>query len=113
LLKVHGASLAQTTLALVSLNHLFIICKHKEGWRRRERGERGEERGGREERREGKRYIPLHLLTIEAAEILKKVVLDMEATALASMVLPVPGGPYNKIPFHGVSKPVNNLQNKN
>ena len=33
---------------------------------------------------------PLHLLTIEEAEILKKVVLHSVATALASIVLPVP-----------------------
>lgn len=30
------------------------------------------------------------------------------ATALANIVLPVPGGPYNNIPCHGVNKPVNN-----
>lgn len=33
---------------------------------------------------------PLHLLTMEEAEILKKVVLHSVATALASIVLPVP-----------------------
>ena len=33
---------------------------------------------------------PLHLLTIEDADILKKVVLHSVATALASNVLPVP-----------------------
>ena len=33
---------------------------------------------------------PLHLLTMEEAEMLKKVVLHSVATALASMVLPVP-----------------------
>ena len=35
---------------------------------------------------------PLHLLTMEDAEMLKKVVLHSVATALASRVLPVPGG---------------------
>ena len=33
---------------------------------------------------------PLHLLTMEEAEMLKKVVLHSVATALASMVFPVP-----------------------
>ena len=33
---------------------------------------------------------PLHLLTMEEAEMLKKVVLHSVATALASIVLPVP-----------------------
>ena len=36
---------------------------------------------------------PLHLDTTLEAEILKKVVLHSVATALASIVLPVPGGP--------------------
>ena len=36
---------------------------------------------------------PLHLLTIEEADILKNVVLHSVATALASNVFPVPGGP--------------------
>lgn len=49
---------------------------------------------------------PLHLETIELAEILKNVVLHSVATALANIVLPVPGGPNNKTPFHGSSKPV-------
>ena len=35
---------------------------------------------------------PLHLLTMEDAEMLKKVVLHSVATALASRVFPVPGG---------------------
>ena len=34
---------------------------------------------------------PLHLLTIEEADILKKVVLHSVATALANNVFPVPG----------------------
>ena len=42
------------------------------------------------------------------ADILKNVVLHSVATAFASIVFPVPGGPYNRIPFHGVSIPVNN-----
>ena len=33
---------------------------------------------------------PLHLLTMEEAEMLKKVVLHSVATALASIVFPVP-----------------------
>ena len=35
---------------------------------------------------------PLHLLTMEDAEMLKKIVLHSVATALASRVLPEPGG---------------------
>lgn len=49
---------------------------------------------------------PLHLDTMELAEMLKKVVLHSVATALASKVLPVPGGPYTSTPFHGCSSPV-------
>lgn len=30
-----------------------------------------------------------------------------EAQAFARKVLPVPGGPYNKIPFQGLRDPVN------
>jgi hypothetical protein len=45
------------------------------------------------------------LLTIVDAEILKKVVLHSVATALASIVLPVPGGPKSKIPFQGSKMP--------
>lgn len=56
---------------------------------------------------------PLHLDTTLDAEMLKKVVLHSVATALASMVLPVPGGPYNKIPFQGFKRPVNNLKRNN
>jgi len=40
------------------------------------------------------------------AEILKKVDLDSVATALASIVLPVPGGPNKSTPFQGSSNPV-------
>ena len=46
------------------------------------------------------------MLTTEEAEMLKKVVLHSVATARASMVLPVPGGPYNRMPFHGEHRPV-------
>lgn len=49
---------------------------------------------------------PHHLLTIVDADMLKKVVLHSVATAFAIIVFPVPGGPNNKIPFHGSSKPV-------
>ena len=37
----------------------------------------------------------------------KKVALAYVAHALAKKVLPVPGGPYNKIPFHGYLRPTN------
>ncbi len=38
-------------------------------------------------------------------DALKNVVLHSEATALASMVLPVPGGPIIRMPFHGRRMP--------
>jgi hypothetical protein len=40
--------------------------------------------------------------------MLKNVVPHSVATAFASMVLPVPGGPYKSTPRHGRSKPVKN-----
>ena len=46
-------------------------------------------------------------ISTEEAEMLKNVVWHSVATARASMVFPVPGGPYNSTPFHGFSKPVN------
>ena len=39
------------------------------------------------------------------ALILKKVVLHSVATAFASIVLPVPGGPNSRIPFQGSRMP--------
>mmetsp|Transcript_90497 Transcript_90497/g.156865 ORF Transcript_90497/g.156865 Transcript_90497/m.156865 type:complete len:257 (-) Transcript_90497:351-1121(-) len=51
---------------------------------------------------------PLHLDTTVDAEMLKKVVSHSVATALARSVLPVPGGPKSKTPFHGASRPVKN-----
>ena len=43
--------------------------------------------------------FPRHLEATDEAEILKNVVLHSVATALASKVLPVPGGPYSKMPY--------------
>jgi len=40
--------------------------------------------------------------------ILKNLELQLDATALASMVLPVPGGPKSKIPFQGFLSEVSN-----
>mmetsp|Transcript_21697 Transcript_21697/g.56613 ORF Transcript_21697/g.56613 Transcript_21697/m.56613 type:complete len:230 (+) Transcript_21697:497-1186(+) len=48
---------------------------------------------------------PRHLLLRVAADTLKKVVWHSCATALASIVLPVPGGPNIKTPFQGLRKP--------
>lgn len=48
---------------------------------------------------------PRHLLMMLLALMLKKVVEHSVATALASSVLPVPGGPYSRMPFQGASKP--------
>ena len=42
--------------------------------------------------------LPRHLEPTDAAEMLKKVVLHSVATARARRVLPVPGGPYSKMP---------------
>lgn len=50
---------------------------------------------------------PRHLLTMDEAEMLKNVVWHSVATAFASSVFPVPGGPYSRRPFHGVRMPVN------
>lgn len=44
---------------------------------------------------------PTNLEIKSAEEILKKVELHSVAQALAKNVFPVPGGPYNKIPFQG------------
>mmetsp|Transcript_403 Transcript_403/g.823 ORF Transcript_403/g.823 Transcript_403/m.823 type:complete len:369 (+) Transcript_403:194-1300(+) len=49
---------------------------------------------------------PRHLLTIVLADTLKKVTWHSVATAFASMVFPVPGGPKSKIPRHGDRMPV-------
>mmetsp|Transcript_58469 Transcript_58469/g.117394 ORF Transcript_58469/g.117394 Transcript_58469/m.117394 type:complete len:491 (-) Transcript_58469:407-1879(-) len=50
---------------------------------------------------------PRYLLTMLDAEMLKNVVLHSVATAFASMVFPVPGGPYSKMPCQGLRRPVN------
>jgi len=49
---------------------------------------------------------PTHLDISELAEILKKVDLHSVATAFASIVFPLPGGPYNRIPRVGSLMPV-------
>ena len=49
---------------------------------------------------------PTHFETKVDAEMLKKVESHSEATALASIVFPFPGGPYNKIPLVGFLMPV-------
>jgi hypothetical protein len=49
---------------------------------------------------------------MDDADILKNVVRHSVATARANMVLPVPGGPYNNTPFHGLNRPVKNLCDK-
>lgn len=48
---------------------------------------------------------PTYLLTKVAADISKKVASASVAQALARNVFPVPGGPYNRIPFHGFLTP--------
>lgn len=48
---------------------------------------------------------PIHFDTKELALILKNVALHSVATALASIVLPFPGGPYNNMPLVGALKP--------
>jgi len=49
---------------------------------------------------------PIHLETSVLALMLKKVDLHSEATAFASRVFPLPGGPYSKIPLVGALRPV-------
>jgi hypothetical protein len=49
---------------------------------------------------------PLHFDAKDDAVTLKKVVAPLEATALARSVLPVPGGPNKRTPFHALLFPV-------
>lgn len=49
---------------------------------------------------------PIHLLTKSLDDTLKNVLFASVATALARKLLPVPGGPYIRIPRHGVRLPV-------
>lgn len=48
---------------------------------------------------------PLYLEVRVDEETLKKVVPHSVATALASIVFPVPGGPTIRTPFHGLRMP--------
>ena len=48
---------------------------------------------------------PCHLETKSEDEMEKKVESHSVAHALAKKLLPVPGGPYNKIPVHGFLAP--------
>jgi hypothetical protein len=54
---------------------------------------------------------PIHLETKSLLDTLKKVLFASVATAFAKKLFPVPGGPYSKIPLHGVLLPVNNCGN--
>ena len=49
---------------------------------------------------------PTHLDIKSEEDIEKKVASHSVAHALAKKVFPVPGGPYNNIPFHGYLDPV-------
>ena len=51
---------------------------------------------------------PRHFDTMLDAEMLKNVVLHSVATAFASIVFPVPGGPNSRMPFHGRRIPLKN-----
>ena len=53
------------------------------------------------------------MLVRELAEMEKKVLLLSVATARASMVLPVPGGPKRSIPLAGSRRPENRSGRKN
>jgi hypothetical protein len=48
---------------------------------------------------------PTYLLIRSLELIEKKVLFTSEAHAFAKKVLPVPGGPYNKMPFQGLRLP--------
>ena len=50
---------------------------------------------------------PCHLLTRSLELTLKNVLFASVATAFAKYDFPVPGGPYRRIPLHGVRLPVN------
>lgn len=54
---------------------------------------------------------PSHLETKSDEEILKKVPSASVAQAFARYDLPVPGGPYSKIPLHGFLSPVKSYGN--
>mmetsp|Transcript_475 Transcript_475/g.1217 ORF Transcript_475/g.1217 Transcript_475/m.1217 type:complete len:267 (-) Transcript_475:413-1213(-) len=56
---------------------------------------------------------PTHLETRSDEEIEKKVASTSVATALARWVLPVPGGPYSRMPRHGRRSPVKRLGKRN
>ena len=49
---------------------------------------------------------PTYFDIISEALIVKKTASDSVAQAFAKNVFPVPGGPYNKIPFHGFLIPI-------
>lgn len=54
---------------------------------------------------------PCHLLTRSLELTLKNVPFASVATAFARYDFPVPGGPYSRIPLHGVRFPVNKCGN--
>ena len=54
---------------------------------------------------------PTHLDIKLDAEIEKKFIPDTDDSTFAMKDLPVPGGPYNRIPFHGFLFPVNSCGN--
>ena len=54
---------------------------------------------------------PCHLDTRSEEETEKKVPFASVATALARYDLPVPGGPYSRMPFHGLRLPTNSCGN--
>jgi hypothetical protein len=49
---------------------------------------------------------PFHFELIDDDVILKNVVFPYVATAFANIVFPVPGGPNNNTPFHGLLIPL-------
>lgn len=54
---------------------------------------------------------PCHLLTRSEEDTEKNVLSHSVAQAFARKDLPVPGGPYKRMPFHGLRAPVNNCGN--
>jgi hypothetical protein len=54
---------------------------------------------------------PYHLLTKSDEDIEKKVLSHSVAHAFARKLLPVPGGPYNKIPAQGFLAPLKSCGN--
>ncbi len=83
--------------------HVLVhTCKSRH-WR----GDSSEVEGESEVERASFSASPCHLEVRVEAEMLKKVACASDASALASSVLPLPGGPYSSSPRAGARSPWN------